>query len=82
MSEELENDNIDYSAVVDQLQHENEELRVKLTQALKSPSPISETIDGIVLVVQKTDPMRLYIWACIATMIVFALARILEVFIK
>ena len=78
---DFEESGIDHNAVIEQLQHENEELRVRLTQALKS-NPISDQIEGFVVVLQKTDPMRLYIWACIAFMLIMALARLLELFIK
>ena len=75
-----DNNDIAYEAIVAQLQHENEELRVRLTNALKS-SPIDEAIDGVVLVIQRSDPMKLYIWACIAFMAIMAIARLIEVFI-
>lgn len=79
MAEETEG--LDYDGIIAQLQKENEELRERLTHALKD-TPISDTIDGIVMIVQKSDPMKLYIWACIAFLAVMALARLLEVFIK
>ena len=78
-------ESIDYKSVVDQLQHENEELRSRLTQALKGDvvtDTVTEAIDGIILVIQKTDPMRLYMWVAMACMIAIALARFIEVLIK
>jgi hypothetical protein len=79
MSEEF--DSIDLDAVVAQLQHENEELRVKLTQAMKS-STINDAVDNIIVLVQKTDPMRLYIWVSIACLVIMVGIRIIELFMK
>lgn len=80
MEFEQENEGIAYEAIIAQLQHENEELRVRVANALKS-SPIDEAVNGVVLVIQRSDPMKLYIWACIAFMLVMAVARLIEVFI-
>jgi hypothetical protein len=79
MSEEF--DSIDLDAVVAQLQHENEELRVKLTQAMKS-STINDAVDNIIVLVQKTDPMHLYIWVSIACLVIMVGIRIIELFMK
>jgi hypothetical protein len=79
MPEEFES--IDLDAVVAQLQHENEELRVKLTQAMKS-STINDAVDNIIVLVQKTDPMQLYIWVSIACLLIMVGIRIIELFIK
>lgn len=77
---------IDYKVLYEQVIAENEGLREKLTSALLKDNPLSDaidsTIDGIVLVVQRSDPMKLYIWVCIAFMLIMACARLLEVFIK
>lgn len=72
---------IDYKAVYEQVIAENEGLREKLAQVTLT-KPIGDAIEGIVLVVQKSDPMKLYLWACIGLMIALAVARILEVFIR
>lgn len=74
-------DSIDYEAVVAQLQDENEKLREKLTH-LNLGNPISDAIDNVVLVVRQSDPMRLYLWACIICICVTALVQVIEVFFK
>jgi hypothetical protein len=74
-------DGIDYNGVIEQLQRENEELRVRLTQTMKN-TPFNEAIDNVVVFVQKSDPMKLYLWVCIACAILMVFARILEIFIK
>ncbi len=75
-------ENIDFQAVIDQLQKENEGLRERLAQIALKESPLQETIDGIVLVVQKSDPLKVYMWALAGFLIIMAIARLLEVFIK
>jgi hypothetical protein len=76
--EERENESIDFQAVIAQLQGENEELRVRVAQALKS-TPLNEAVDSVVVLVQKTDPMRLYIWVAIACAVIITLMRVIEV---
>ena len=73
---------IDYKAVVDQLQAENETLRERLTDAVRSGSPISEAIDGVVVVLKTSDPMKLYLWACIVCICITAVVQIIEVVFK
>jgi hypothetical protein len=82
MAEEQENESIDYKAVVDQLQAENEQLRERLTAMVGKFSPITEAIDSMVIVVKQSDPMKLYLWACIICICVTALVQVIEVFIK
>ena len=72
---------IDYKAVVDQLQEENERLRERITHASIS-SPIGDAIDSMVVVIKQSDPMRLYIWACILCLCVTAIVQVIEVFFK
>ena len=76
-----DNESIGYEAVIAQLQHENEELRVRLTNAMKS-TPLNEAVDSMVILVKQTDPMRLYIWVAIVCAILIVVARIIEVFWK
>jgi hypothetical protein len=73
-------DGIDLAGVVEQLQHENEELRVRLTQSMKS-SPINDAVDSVIVLVQKSDPMKIYIWVAIACAILLVVARFLELFL-
>jgi hypothetical protein len=74
-------EDIDYKAVVDQLQAENERLREKLASH-SSFSPITDAIDSMIVVVRQQDPMRLYLWACIICVCVTALVQVIEVFFK
>jgi hypothetical protein len=77
MSQEFSGE-IDKDAVIAQLQHENEEYRVRLTQAMKS-TPISEAVDSMIVLVQKTDPMKAYLWVMCACAVLLVLARFIEV---
>ena len=72
---------IDYKAVVDQLQAENERLREKLAENTTF-SPITDAIDSMIVVVRQSDPMKLYIWACIICICVTALMQVIEVLFK
>lgn len=83
MSEDYREDteHIDYKGVVEQLQAENEQLRERLAHATLS-SPITDAIDGMVVVIKQSDPMKLYIWACILCLCVTAILQVVEVFIK
>jgi hypothetical protein len=74
-------EHIDYKAVVDQLQSENEQLREKIAH-LNLSSPITDAIDSMVVVIKQSDPMRLYIWACILCLCVTAIVQVIEVFFK
>jgi hypothetical protein len=74
-------EDIDYRAVVEQLQTENERLREKLASNT-SFSPITDAIDNMIVVVKHSDPMRLYLWACIICICVTALVQVIEVFFK
>lgn len=74
-------ENIDFEAVIAQLQGENEQLREKLAHITLS-NPISDAIDSAIIVIKQSDPMRLYLWVCIICVIVTALVQVLEVFIK
>lgn len=76
-----DNEEIDYEAVVAQLQGENEQLREKLAH-LTINNPISDAIDSMIVVVKQSDPMRLYLWACIICICVTALVQVIEVFLK
>jgi hypothetical protein len=71
---------INWQAVVEQLQAENEGLREKLTQAMKS-TPLDEAVNSVIVLVQRTDPVKMYMYVLMACMIVFALTRIIELFL-
>jgi len=80
-----DSESIDYKAVAEQLQHENEALREQLNESILhkfNSSAISDAIDSMVIVVKQTDPMKLYIWACILCVAVTAILQVIEVFIK
>jgi hypothetical protein len=79
MSEETQD--IDYKALYEQVIAENEGLREQLTRSKLSAvnDTVSEALDGFVLIVKQTDPMRLYIWVCIAFLVVLSVARMIEV---
>ena len=77
--EEQNGQDLDLDAVVAQLQHENEELRVRLTQTLKT-SPINDAVDSVIVMVQKTDPMKAYMWVACICAILLVVARFIEVF--
>lgn len=70
---------IDYKPLFEQLQGENEELRVRLMQAMKD-TPIEKAVDGMVLVIQRSDPMKIYLWVCAACAIALVMVRGFEVF--
>jgi len=72
---------IDYKAVVEQLQSENEKLRERLTASTLT-SPISDALDSMIVVIKQSDPMRIYIWACIFFIAVSSLVQVLEMIFK
>lgn len=74
-------ESIDYQAVVAQLQAENEHLRERLVQAHTS-STLDDTIEGLVLVIKQSDPMKLYVYVCIACIILSVCIQLLEVLLK
>lgn len=82
----MDESTIDYKALYEQVINENEKLREKITQRFNKDNPINEaidnTIDNIVFVVKQSDPMKIYIWACIAFLVLMSIISILELFIK
>jgi hypothetical protein len=78
--DEQEHEPMDYDGIIAQLQGENEKLREQLTHAMKN-TPITEAIDGMVLVIKQSDPMKLYMYCLCGFLLVMAIARLLEVFI-
>lgn len=81
MTEEENTEGIDYQAVVAQLQEENEKLRERIASGMLS-NPIGDAIDGVIVVVKHTDPMKLYLWACIICICITAVVQVIEVLFK